>query len=150
MAAKKLLQHLRSSASRSYPVEYPRHQTAVSSALGRLQSTAVCPESECRENEPVPACTPEARIPHLQRNQPPLSVRPQHAQSLKSKAQAYADEEYDSLCVICMEAAPAVMFQPCLHAVACKACASKVAACSNACPMCRCEVHLAVPLPAAI
>ena len=60
----------------------------------------------------------------------------------------HADDDYDRLCVICLEAAPAVMFQPCLHAVACAACASKVAARNNECPMCRCHVQAALPLAA--
>ncbi len=58
------------------------------------------------------------------------------------------DDGDDGLCVICMEAAAAILFQPCLHAVACAACALKIAARSNECPMCRSHVQSAVPIAA--
>lgn len=47
-----------------------------------------------------------------------------------------AQEDFD-LCVICIEVAPQVRFQPCSHVVTCKPCASKVLVQSGECPMCR-------------
>lgn len=52
-------------------------------------------------------------------------------------ALAGAESENHDLCVICMETAPEVSFQPCGHAVTCRSCAAKVVASKRACPMCR-------------
>ncbi len=60
------------------------------------------------------------------------------------------DDNDDGVCVICMEAAAAVAFQPCLHAVACAQCALKITARSNGCPMCRNHIQSAVPMTAGL
>lgn len=46
-------------------------------------------------------------------------------------------QEDFELCVICIEVAPQVRFQPCSHVVTCKPCASKVLVQTGECPMCR-------------
>ena len=49
------------------------------------------------------------------------------------------EEDYN-LCVICIENAPQVRFQPCAHVVTCKPCASKVLLQTGECPMCRSQL----------
>lgn len=58
-------------------------------------------------------------------------------------SQASQEEAEEGFCVICMESPPAILFNPCWHAIAC---AQKVLSDANACPMCRCEVQAAVLL----
>ena len=50
------------------------------------------------------------------------------------------------LCVVCMEQQPEVVFIPCMHAVACQACTSKIVSKSNECPMCRTPLSASVPI----
>lgn len=57
-----------------------------------------------------------------------------------------AQEDFD-LCVICIEVAPQVRFQPCSHVVACEACASKVLLRCGECPMCRYQLAALELLP---
>lgn len=55
-------------------------------------------------------------------------------------------DDFD-LCVICIESAPQVRFQPCCHTVACKPCASRVLLQTGECPMCRCQLSALELLP---
>ena len=48
-----------------------------------------------------------------------------------------AEDDSSSLCVVCLESEPQLAFAPCQHAMACKACAARIAAKSNECPVCR-------------
>ncbi len=149
MAAKNLLQKLRSSPSSSSSSSSPpvplRHQATDAC---NLQSVPAHPSGRTgrsnaaggHENPFTPFHSPPACLPASHRLQPC---------TLSPKSTAYAaaimprqspDDEYDGVCVVCMEVAPAVMFWPCLHAVACNACASKIVARSNECPMCRSQV----------
>ena len=48
--------------------------------------------------------------------------------------------EHDA-CIVCMEAKVQIVFSPCGHAVACRACSASLAAKSSVCPVCRCEVQ---------
>ena len=151
LAAKNLLLKLRSSGSSSSSPSAASRQRAACGNSSQLQS-----------QDPPHGCqmVHDAKNPFL-----PLPMRPVRQPNLPSAHSSHhraaqdiqpavhagmagqnPDDDYDGVCVICLEAAPAVIFQPCLHAVACAACASKVAARNNECPMCRCPVHAALPL----
>lgn len=57
------------------------------------------------------------------------------------------DTEDDESCVVCMEAASQVVFQPCNHAVVCKVCAAKIFGQTRECPLCRCKIQGLKQLP---
>lgn len=50
------------------------------------------------------------------------------------------DQDDYSLCIVCMEAAPQVKFQPCAHSVTCWPCGHKILLQTGECPMCRCTL----------
>ena len=52
----------------------------------------------------------------------------------------------DGLCAICLESPTEIVFQPCLHAAACVACARKIMAKAQECPICRSPLQSAVLL----
>ncbi len=54
-----------------------------------------------------------------------------------AEAQQGLDINDDQSCVICMEAPAQICFQPCGHAITCKACAGRVWAKTRECPFCR-------------
>lgn len=62
-------------------------------------------------------------------------------------AQSHAGTEQDGLCEICMESPVGIVFQPCLHTVACAKCAEKIMARQNECPMCRAPLQAVMLLP---
>ena len=60
-------------------------------------------------------------------------------------AQACTDaESASSECVICWEAVPDVVLQPCGHMCVCSGCAALLA--GSSCPICRCEVQCNITL----
>lgn len=65
------------------------------------------------------------------------SIRPS---SVSGTYNIGVEDDASSLCVVCMDSEPQVIFRPCLHTVACQACAARIAARSNDCPLCRCSI----------
>ena len=62
------------------------------------------------------------------------SIRPSSLHSVG------VEDDTSSMCVVCLDSEPQIIFKPCLHMVACCACAARIAAKSNDCPLCRCFI----------
>ena len=58
-------------------------------------------------------------------------------QAEESAKNAIDLEDYDSTCIICMDAPRKVVFVPCGHVVVCTECSKLVVASGGLCPMCR-------------
>ena len=66
-----------------------------------------------------------------------LLVRGGEHQAEESSNNARDLEDYDSTCIICMDAPRKIMFLPCGHTVVCTDCSKLVMTSGGLCPMCR-------------
>ncbi len=69
------------------------------------------------------------------------------AASMVAAARKPGHEAEDDACVICLDQAADVIFQPCSHCVTCTACAKLVAQRKQPCPMCRTAVSSFQKMP---
>lgn len=98
---------------------------------------------------PIPDILQPAELP-LGADEQPSGQPPGIASRWHPTASAHhagAIDEWDGMCVVCMDAPSSVEFLPCGHQVTCKQCAMKIAAKNNEYPICRCRVLQAGLLP---
>ncbi|KAK9818867.1 hypothetical protein WJX74_003466 [Apatococcus lobatus] len=70
----------------------------------------------------------------------PISKNTADAGSLAPSDGMGAWNDLSSLCVVCLDSKPQIVFAPCQHAVACRGCTAKIIAKSSECPVCRCQI----------
>ena len=126
--------------------EYAHHQSglrASRSSPAASQRSQVGPASDLY----APSAGP---LPNGSPSVPPKHPVARLVQNEVGAADRQTDSEqpsHDGACVVCMDAVPCVVFQPCSHTVTCRPCASKVFAHTNECPMCRCQLQGLLLLP---
>lgn len=83
-------------------------------------------------------------------SQPPAALR--SGEGCVGRQMSFEQKEHqpginsDGLCAICLESPTEIVFQPCLHAAACIACARKIMAKAQECPICRSPLQSALLL----
>lgn len=130
----------RGPATLDFP-SHPRHEQAEP-PQGSWQPAEPCIEAMLPSLSPS-SC--QALHPASLQNQcassRKLSAAPPNGPAMRQAASlSNIDEEDYTLCVVCMEAATQIKFQPCAHAVTCKLCAGKILLQTGECPMCRCQL----------
>ena len=148
LAAAKSLQHdLQKSASR-HPGSLQDHSTKnMIRPRHSAEGDRPMPSSSWRQR---PLGAPHAPAASRNATRPIKQDTSRHAAGLElhPHGASKTHEDGQELCAICLEETPAVVFQPCQHAIACMACSVNIASRTKECPMCRCPIEAAVPLAA--
>ena len=137
-AAKVKLEQLR---PRALAASHPRHEQADSPQSWMHSAAAawteeMTPSLSASPCQPLPSASLQIQTAGRGDN---CAAPPSSTAMKQGPFWGIAEEDF-TLCVVCMDAAPQVRFQPCAHAVTCKLCASKILVQTGECPMCRCQL----------